>query len=530
VEDRFRTVSGRPVSRVYTPTDTAGIDYEQDIGDPGVFPYTRGIHASRSRDTPWTLRQSAGFGTPAQTNRRYRELLAVGQSSLSVAFDRPTLIGRDPDHPAASAEVGRSGVSVSTVPDMAALFDGIPLQGVATSMTINAPAAMIFAMYLVLAERQGVEWTALAGTLQNDILEDYIAQTRCIFPLRPSMRLVTDVCAFASIHVPKWNTIAVSGYGMREAGATAVQELAFTLAGGLEYVAAGIAAGVRPETFVPRVSFFFSAQSDFFEEIAKYRAARRIWARLMAERFGLTDGRCLELRFHTQTAGASLTAAEPLNNIVRTTLQALSAVLGGTNSLHTNALDHTLGPPTTEAAALALRTQQVLAHENGLASIVDPLGGSWFIERLTSEFESDVSEYFRRIDARGGMIAAIEAGFPQREIADAARRHQHGVESGARPVIGVNVHADDTAARAPAFAIDTTTVRSQQIARVRAVREARDSGRVSSALAALQRAARGSDPLMPVIIDAVRADATLGELCDALRAAWGESAETASIW
>jgi len=529
VDDRFRTLSGRPVSRIYTPADTADIHYERDLGDPGVFPYTRGIHATGYRGKLWTLRQFAGFGTPAETNRRYRALLAAGQTGLSVAFDLPTLMGRDPDHPLASGEVGRCGVSVATPSDMAVLFDGIRLPDVTTSMTINAPAAMIFAMYLVLAERQHVEWTTLAGTLQNDILKEYIAQKEYIFPPRPSMRLVTDVFAFASAHAPKWNTISVSGYHIREAGATAIQELAFTLADGVEYVAAGIAAGLPPETFVPRMSFFFNAQSDFFEEIAKYRAARRIWARLMAERFGLSDERCLKLRFHTQTAGVSLTAAEPLNNVVRTTLQALSAVLGGTNSLHTNALDEALGLPTAEAATLALRTQQVLAHESGLAGVVDPLGGSWFVERLTSDFESAVGEYLRVIDARGGMMAAIEAGYPQREIADAAWRHQQEIESGARPVIGVNVHTDDEAAGVPTLAVDETVERSQ-IARVQAAREGRDPARVAAALTALQRAARGSDPLMPLLIDAVRVEATLGELCDALRAVWGEYSEPASIW
>jgi methylmalonyl-CoA mutase N-terminal domain/subunit len=529
VDDRFRTLSGRPVSRIYTPVDTADIDYDRDLGDPGSFPYTRGIHATGYRGKLWTLRQFAGFGTPAETNRRYRALLAAGQTGLSVAFDLPTLMGRDPDHPLAAGEVGRCGVSVATVSDMAALFDGIPLRDVTTSMTINAPAAMIFAMYLVLAERQGVEWTALAGTLQNDILKEYIAQKEYIFPPRPSVRLVTDVFAFAARHVPKWNSISVSGYHIREAGATAVQELAFTLADGVEYVKAGIAAGLPPETFVPRMSFFFNAQSDFFEEIAKYRAARRMWARLMSERFGLTDERCLKLRFHTQTAGVSLTATEPLNNVVRTTLQALSAVLGGTNSLHTNALDEAIGLPTEDAATLALRTQQVLAHESGLAGIVDPLGGSWFIERMTSDLESGAAEYLRLIDARGGMMAAIEAGYPQREIADAAWRHQQEIDSAARPVIGVNVHASGDTATVPTLAIDDT-VEPSQIARVQAMRDGRDPLRVSTALGELQRAARGSDPLMPLLVDAVRAGATLGELCDTLRAVWGEYAEPASIW
>jgi methylmalonyl-CoA mutase N-terminal domain/subunit len=526
--DRFTTISGRTVDRLYAPADNADIDYARDLGDPGVFPYTRGIHASGYRGKLWTMRQFAGFGSPEDTNARYHELLGAGGAGLSVAFDLPTLMGRDPDHPLAAGEVGRCGVSVASLADMEALFDGIRVADVTTSMTINAPAAMIFAMYLVLAERQGADWATLSGTLQNDILKEYIAQKEYIFPPAPSMRLVTDVFAFASARVPKWNTISVSGYHIREAGSTAVQELAFTLADGVEYVKWGIASGLRAESFVPRMSFFFNAHSDFFEEIAKYRAARRVWARLMRERFGLTDERCLKLRFHTQTAGVSLTAQQPMNNVVRTALQALAGVLGGTNSLHTNSLDEALSLPTAEAATLALRTQQILAHESGVVDVVDPLGGSWFVERLTSDLEAGARAYFDAIDARGGMVAAIEAGYPQREIAEAAYRHQREIESGTRTVVGVNAFADVAPAGVPTLAIDGRAERAQA-ARVADVRRRRDAARWTSALDALRRAAVGRENVMPALIECAHAYATVGEMCDVLRGVWGEYAEPASI-
>jgi methylmalonyl-CoA mutase N-terminal domain/subunit len=410
----FTSVSGRDVEPLFTPEDAAAVEYERDLGDPGQFPYTRGIHPSGYRGKLWTMRQFAGFGTAADTNQRYRELLAAGGTGLSVAFDLPTLMGRDPDHPLSLGEVGKCGVSIVTLADMEALFEGIDLGAVTTSMTINSPASMLFAMYLVVAERQGVPWDRLSGTIQNDILKEFIAQKEYIYPPRPSMRLIVDTFRFCAQRVPRWNTISVSGYHIREAGATAAQELAFTLRDGVEYVQWGVDAGLDVDTFVPRISFFFNAHNDFFEEIAKYRAARRIWARLMRDRFGARSERSWQLRFHTQTAGVSLTAQQPYNNVVRTALQALAGVLGGTNSLHTNSLDEALALPTTEAATLALRTQQIIAHESGVANVVDPLGGSWYVEALTNRLEAEALEYFDRIDGMGGMVAAIELGYPQR--------------------------------------------------------------------------------------------------------------------
>src|SRR5512137_2636470 len=434
----FTTISGRPIERVYTSADVASIDYVRDVNDPGGFPYTRGIHPTGYRGRLWTMRQFSGFGTPQETNQRYKHLMAAGGTGLSVAFDLPTLMGRDPDHALSLGEVGKCGVSVASLADMETLFEGISLAGITTSMTINSPASMIFAMYLVVAERQGADWQAISGTIQNDILKEFIAQKEYIFPPRPSMRLITDVFGFCAKEVPKWNTISVSGYHIREAGSTALQELAFTLRDGIEYVQWGVDAGLDVDDFVPRMSFFFNAHSDFFEEIAKYRAARKIWARVMRERFGATSERSLKLRFHTQTAGVSLTAQQPYNNVVRTALQALSAVLGGTNSLHTNSLDEALALPTAEAATLALRTQQVIAHESGVTATVDPLGGSYFVEKLTAEMERGAREYFDTIDRMGGMVAAIERGFPQREIAESAYRFQQDVERKERVIVGVN--------------------------------------------------------------------------------------------
>src|SRR6187397_1464362 len=405
---QFTTISGRQIEPLYTADDVAGLDYAKDLGDPGDFPYTRGIHPTGYRGRLWTMRQFAGFGTPEETNRRFKDLLKAGGNGLSVAFDLPTLMGRDPDHELSLGEVGKCGVSIVTLADMERLFDGISLAGITTSMTINSPAAMIFAMYLVVAEQQGVDWRTLSGTIQNDILKEFIAQKEYIYPPRESMRLITDIFAFCAKEVPKWNTISVSGYHIREAGSTSLQELAFTLRDGLEYVQYGVDAGLDVDDFVPRLSFFFNSHSDFFEEIAKYRAARKLWAEAMKNRFGAKNPRSWQLRFHTQTAGVSLTAQQPYNNVVRTALQAMAAVLGGTQSLHTNSLDEALALPTEEAATLALRTQQIIAHETGVTSIVDPLGGSYFVEKLTSDLEEEALAYFDTIDRMGGMVPAIE--------------------------------------------------------------------------------------------------------------------------
>ena len=519
------TVSGRPVDRLYTAGDLEGL---APPAPPGEFPYTRGIHASGYGGKLWTMRQFAGYGTPEETNQRYRELLAAGGTGLSVAFDLPTLMGRDPDHEYSQGEVGKCGVSVASLADMERLFDGIDLGAVTTSMTINSPAAVIFAMYLAVAERRGVPWTRLSGTLQNDILKEYIAQKEYIYPPAPSMRLVTDTFAFCAREAPRWNSISVSGYHIREAGATALQELAFTLRDGIEYVQYGADAGLEVDRFAPRISFFFNAHNDFFEEIAKYRAARALWATAMRDRFGARDERSWKLRFHTQTAGVSLTAQEPYNNVVRTAVQAMAAVLGGTNSLHTNSLDEALSLPTREAALLALRTQQVIAHESGVAAHVDPLGGSFFVERLTRDMEEGAREYWRAIDDLGGMVEAIEAGYPQREIAESAYRFQREVESGERKIVGVNDRTGEPGAAVETLYIDETAA-SAQGDRLAALRKRRDGAAVSRALDRLREAALGTDNLMPLLIDAVQACATLGEMCDALRDVWGEYEEPAAF-
>jgi methylmalonyl-CoA mutase, N-terminal domain len=524
----FTTISGRPVDRLYTADDLAQFDYTRDLGDPGVYPYTRGIHPTGYRGKLWTMRQFAGFGTPEETNERYKQLLSAGGTGLSVAFDLPTLMGRDPDHPLSLGEVGKCGVSVASLADMEQLFDGIRLADVTTSMTINSPAPMVFAMYLVVAEQQGADWRTLSGTIQNDILKEFIAQKEYIFPPRPSMRLITDVFEFCARQVPKWNTISVSGYHIREAGATALQELAFTLRDGIEYVQWGVDAGLDVDEFVPRISFFFNAHSDFFEEIAKYRAARRLWAAVMRDRFHARDERSCKLRFHTQTAGVSLTAQQPYNNVVRTALQALSAVLGGTNSLHTNSLDEALALPTAEAATLALRTQQIIAHESGVASIVDPLGGSYFVERLTLDMEEGARRYFETIDHMGGMVAAIEQGFPQREIAESAYRFQQAVEKKEKFIVGVNAYVDENEALVPILYIDERAAEAQ-LARLERVRARRDPKRVAKALAALAGTARGTGNTMEPLLECVRAYATVGEMCDTLRQVWGEYEEVPSI-
>ncbi len=524
----FTTVSGRPIDPLYTADDLAGIDYARDINDPGQFPYTRGIHPTGYRGKLWTMRQFAGFGTPAETNERYKQLLAAGGTGLSVAFDLPTLMGRDPDHDLSLGEVGKCGVSIVTLADMERLFDGINLADITTSMTINSPAAMIFAMYLVVAERQGADWQKLSGTIQNDILKEFIAQKEYIYPPRPSMRLITDVFAFCTKEVPRWNTISVSGYHIREAGATALQELAFTLRDGIEYVQYGVDAGLDVDAFTPRISFFFNAHNDFFEEIAKYRAARAIWANVMRDRFGAKDERSWKLRFHTQTAGVSLTAQQPYNNVVRTAIQALAAVLGGTNSLHTNSLDEALALPTAEAATLALRTQQIIAHESGVVNTVDPLGGSYFVEKLTKDMIDGAHQYFDQIDRMGGMVAAIEHGFPQREIAESSYRFQQSVERGEKVIVGVNDYVAEDEPPMSILYIDEKTAETQ-VAAVERLRRERDNEAVKRALDSMRAAARGTDNLMHPILDAVRAYATVGEMCDALRDVWGEYEEVPSI-
>jgi methylmalonyl-CoA mutase, N-terminal domain len=524
----FQTISGRSIERLYTSASVPGFDYARDLNDPGDYPYTRGIHRSGYQGKLWTMRQFAGYGTPEDTNRRYRHLLDAGATGLSVAFDLPTLMGRDPDHPLSLGEVGKCGVNVASLADMEALFHGIPLDRVTTSMTINSPAAMIFAMYLVVAEQQGADWQTISGTLQNDILKEFIAQKEYIYPPRASIRLITDVFAFCGTRVPRWNTISVSGYHIREAGSTAAQELAFTLRDGIEYVQAGVDQGLDIERFVPRMSFFFNAHSDFFEELAKYRAARRLWARVMRERFGATDERCLKLRFHSQTAGVSLTAQQPMNNVVRTTLQALSAVLGGTNSLHTNSLDEALALPSESAATLALRTQQILAYEAGVVSAADPFGGSYFVERLTRDLEDEAEGYFDAIDRMGGMVVAIERGYPQREIAEAAYRFQQDVERKRQIIVGVNEFVSDDGQGVPVLHIDEAAG-ERQLDKTARLRRSRDAGAVSRALTALEAAASGTVNTMPAILDAVRAYATIGEMCDVLRVVWGEYQEQAII-
>ncbi len=520
----FTTVSGRPVRAVHTPADLGGLDYARDLGDPGSFPYTRGIHPTGYRGKLWTMRQFAGYGTPGETNARYKELLASGGTGLSVAFDLPTLMGRDPDHPLSLGEVGKCGVSIVSLADMETLFEGIDLASITTSMTINSPASVLFAMYLAVAERQGADWGLVSGTIQNDILKEFIAQKEFIYPPRPSMRLITDVFRFCRDQVPRWNTISVSGYHIREAGATAVQELAFTLRDGVEYVQYGVDAGLAVDEFVPRLSFFFNAHNDFFEEMAKYRAARRIWARVMRERFGARDERSLKLRFHTQTAGVSLTAQQPYNNVVRTALQALAAVLGGTQSLHTNSLDEALALPTREAVTLALRTQQIIAHESGVANVADPLGGSYFVEHLTSEMEREALEIMAAIDAMGGMVAAIEQGYPQREIAESAYRFQQAVERREKVIVGVNDYVAEHEEPFPILYIDEA-VADRQLARLERLRRERDGDRVQRALDGVREAAAGTANTMLPILDAVRANATVGEICDAMREVWGEYQE-----
>ncbi|TMB91138.1 MAG: methylmalonyl-CoA mutase [Chloroflexi bacterium] len=515
------TLGGLPLKVSYGPEDLDGFDVAQELGQPGAYPYTRGVHGTMYRDKVWTMRQFAGFGSAAETNQRYHFLLSQGQMGLSVAFDMPTLMGHDSDAPQSLGEVGRCGVAVDSVDDMLTLFKGIDVGAVTTSMTINSPASILFAMYLAVAEEQGVPLTRLGGTLQNDILKEYIAQKEFIFPVAPSLRLVTDVVVFCARHVPRWHPISISGYHIREAGSTAAQELAFTLADGFAYVEAGIAAGLKVDDFAPRLSFFFNAHIDFFEEIAKYRAARRIWARRMREHYGATDERSLKLRFHTQTAGCSLTAQQIENNIARTAFQALGSVLGGTNSLHTNSMDEVLALPTEKAAQIALRTQQILAFETGVPSVVDPLAGSWFVEDLTNRMEQAAEEYFNAIDERGGMLAAIDQGYPQREIADAAFRYQRQLESGERVIVGVNAFRDRVDGGAPPILVIDQAIEREQAERVRRLRETRDGISVATRLDALKEVAAGSENIVPAILECVRARATEGEIIAALTDVFG---------
>jgi methylmalonyl-CoA mutase, N-terminal domain len=524
----FTTISGRPIDRLYTPDDLQGFEYGRDLNHPGAFPYTRGIHPTGYRGRLWTMRQFAGYGTPEETNERYKTLLKAGGTGLSVAFDLPTLMGRDPDHPLSLGEVGKCGVSIVSLADMERLFDGIALGDITTSMTINSPASMIFAMYLVVAEKQGADWKTLSGTIQNDILKEFIAQKEYIYPPRESMRLITDVFKFCAREVPRWNTVSVSGYHIREAGSTALQELAFTLRDGIEYVQYGVDSGLDVDEFVPRMSFFFNSHSDFFEEIAKFRAARRLWAEVMRDRFGAKHERSWKLRFHTQTAGVSLTAQQPYNNVVRTALQALAAVLGGTQSLHTNSLDEALALPTAEAATLALRTQQVIAYESGVTNMVDPLGGSYFLERLTLDMERGAREYFDTIDRLGGMVEAIEQGYPQKEIAEASYRFQQSVEKREKIIVGVNDFVQEDEPTVPILYIDETTA-EKQLSRLDELRRTRDNTAVRRSLDALRDAARGADNTMYPLLECVRAYATVGEMCDALREVWGEYEEVPLI-
>jgi methylmalonyl-CoA mutase N-terminal domain/subunit len=524
---RFENVSLEEVNRLYSAADVEDINPSRDISFPGEFPYTRGIHPTGYRGKLWTMRQFAGFSTPEETNARFKYLLMEGQTGLSVAYDLPALMGYDADSPLSEGEVGKCGVAVSSLADMEVLFDGIPLEGVTVSQTINAPASVLLAMYLVVAEKQGADWKKISGTLQNDILKEYIAQKEWIYPIRPAMKLVTDTFEFCTRHVPRYNPVSVSGYHIREAGATAVQELAFTLRDGIEYVEWGVKAGLHPDEFVPRISFFFNAHNDFFEEIAKYRAARRIWSRAMRDRFGSTNERTLKMRFHTQTAGVSLTVQQPLNNIVRVAIQALAGVLGGTQSLHTDSYDEALALPTDRAALIALRTQQIIAEETGVANTIDPLGGSYFIESLTSRMEQGALDYFEKIDAMGGMVEAIEKGFPQREIQDSAYRYQKAVERGEQIIVGVNKYEmAEEPAQIPILTIDES-VRLHQLERLERTRHERDGGAVANSLEKLRRAARDNENTMPATLEAVRAYATLGEICAALRDIYGVYEEPA---
>ncbi len=522
----FMTASSRPIARLYDPTDVADLDYERDIGLPGSYPFTRGIHKTGYRGKPWTIRMFSGFGSAEETNARYKELLRAGNNGLSIAFDMPTLMGYDHDEPWAEGEFGSCGVAVDSIRDMEILLDGLPLDRITTSMTINGPAPVIWAMYIVAAENRGIPRSKLAGTLQNDILKEYIAQNEFIYPPRDSMRLVTDTIEFATKEMPLWNPISVSGYHIREAGSTAAQELAFTLADGMEYVRWAIERGLDVDSFAPRISFFFNCHNDFFEEIAKFRAARRLWARIMRERFGAKKERSWWMRFHTQTAGCSLTKQQPEVNLVRVAIQALAAVLGGTQSLHTDAMDEALALPSEKAAKLAVRTQQVILHETGVINTIDPLGGSWFVERLTADIEREAEEYFRKIEAFGGVIPAIEAGFFQREIAEASARYQREIEERKRIIVGVNEYVEeDERIEIPILRVDRAGER-RHLERLRRHKAERDPDAWGLAMRRLEAASRNPrENTMPYVIEAVKAGATNGEICNLWRRVFGEYKE-----
>ncbi|MEO0096405.1 MAG: methylmalonyl-CoA mutase family protein [candidate division WOR-3 bacterium] len=517
---KFTTVSGVPLKALYTPDDLHGFDYERDLGYPGEFPFTRGVQTTMYRGRLWTMRQFSGMGTPKDTNKRYKYLLKHGQTGLSVAFDFPTLYGRDSDDPFSHGEVGKCGVAVDTLRDMEIIFDGIPLDKISTSMTINPPAAMLLAMYIVVGEKQGVPADLLTGTIQNDMLKEYQAQKTWIYPPEPSMRIITDILAYCSDNVPKWNTISISGYHIREAGATAVQELAFTLANGFTYVEYGIKAGLPVDKFAPRLSFFFNSHLDFFEEIAKYRAARRIWAKMMREKYNAQDPRSWLMRFHTQTAGCTLTAQQPENNIIRTAFQALAAVLGGTQSLHTNSMDETYALPTEKAVKIALRTQQLIAYETGVANVIDPLGGSYYVEYLTNEMEKRAYEYFDKINALGGVLPAIEKGFFQKEISRSAYEYQQAIEKKEKYHVGINIFEEEEKPDIEILKIPPE-VEVEQIKSLKKVKKERNNAKVKEKLKDLRKAAENGENLMPRILECVRAYATLGEMCGTLKEVFG---------
>ncbi len=527
-ERKAASTTGLPMEAVITPDDLVGFDPERDLSYPGQFPFTRGVYPTMYRGRLWTMRQYAGFGSAIESNLRYRYLLEKGQTGLSVAFDLPTQIGMDSDHALAQGEVGKVGVAIDSIDDMLALFDGIPLERVSTSMTINSTAAILLALYVAVAKKQGANLSRLAGTVQNDILKEYIARGTYIYPLRPAMRIVTDIFAWCRAEIPNWNAISISGYHIREAGSTEVQEVAFTLANAIAYVEAAIKAGLEVDEFAPQLSFFFNAHNEFLMQVAKFRAARRLWARTMRDRFGARDPRSMMLRFHAQTAGSALTAQQPENNIARVALQCLAAVLGGCQSLHANALDEALALPTEQAALIALRTQQIIAHETGVANTIDPVGGSYTIEKLTNEIEAAAQEYIAKIDAMGGMLRAIETGYVQQEIQKSAYEYQRAIERGEQVVVGVNRFQTDQERPIPTLRIDPEIERTQ-IARLQALRARRDAAKSRAALDEVERRARGADNLMPAILAAVEASATVGEISDSLRRAFGEYRESVVI-
>jgi methylmalonyl-CoA mutase N-terminal domain/subunit len=524
----FQTPSGIPIERLYTPEHLDDFDYEQELGYPGQYPFTRGVQPTMYRGRLWTMRQYAGYGNAEQSNRRYKYLLAQGQTGLSVAFDLPTQMGYDSDHPLASGEVGKVGVAIASIRDMELLLADIPLEKVSTSMTINATASILLALYVAVARKRGVPEASLSGTVQNDILKEYIARGTYIYPTAPSMRIIGDIITYCATQLPRWNPISISGYHIREAGSTAVQEVAFTLANAIAYVEEVLSRGISIDDFAPRLAFFFNAHSDFFEEVAKFRAARRLWARIMQERFGAKNPQSMMLRFHTQTAGSSLTAQQPENNVVRVAIQALSAVLGGTQSLHTNSLDEALALPTERSARIALRTQQIIAHETGVASTIDPMAGSYYVESLTNSIEERACAYLGRIDEMGGTLAAIEGGFQQDEIQEAAYKWQREVDAGERVIVGVNHFGMQEEPHADILKVDPA-LQSGQVDRLNQLREERDAGQVEGALVRLRNAAQGDDNLMPLIIDSVEKLCTLGEISDALRSVFGEYHERKGI-